>query len=113
MWIEILVKKSKSFLIGTIYRPPVGSKYLPKDFSVYFEDMLSTAAAENKILYTFLALWKYHVNLLLQSFRSVSLRIESSAIINLRGVPTKLKKYIVFTMQTYKKRYYMILITIF
>ena len=32
-----------------------------------------------------------------------SLRIESSAIINLRGVSTKLKKYIVFTMQTYKK----------
>ena len=32
-----------------------------------------------------------------------SLRIESSAIINLRGVATKLNKYIVFTMQTYKK----------
>ena len=32
-----------------------------------------------------------------------SLRIESSAIINLGGVSTKLNKYIVFTMQTYKK----------
>ena len=32
-----------------------------------------------------------------------SLRNESSAIINLRGVSTKLNKYIVFTMQTYKK----------
>ena len=32
-----------------------------------------------------------------------SLRIESSAIINLRGVSTKLNKYTVFTMQTYKK----------
>ena len=32
-----------------------------------------------------------------------SLRIESSAIINLRGVSTKLDKYIVFTMQTYRK----------
>ena len=32
-----------------------------------------------------------------------SLRIESSAIINLRGVSTKLNKYIVFTIQTYKK----------
>ena len=32
-----------------------------------------------------------------------SLRIESSATINLRGVSTKLNKYIVFTMQTYKK----------
>ena len=32
-----------------------------------------------------------------------SLRIESSAIINLRGISTKLNKYIVFPMQTYKK----------
>ena len=32
-----------------------------------------------------------------------SLRIESSAIINLRDVSTKLNKYIIFTMQTYKK----------
>ena len=38
-----------------------------------------------------------------------SLRIESSAIINLRGVSTKLNKYIVFTMQTYKKFYLMVL----
>ena len=33
-----------------------------------------------------------------------SLRIESSAIINLRGVnSTKLDKYFIFTMQTYKE----------
>ena len=32
-----------------------------------------------------------------------SLRIESFAIINLRDVSTKLNKYIVFTMQTYKE----------
>ena len=32
-----------------------------------------------------------------------SLRIETFAIINLRGVSTKLNKYIVFIMQTYKK----------
>ena len=35
-----------------------------------------------------------------------SLRIESSAIINLRGVSTKLNKCIIFTMQTYKKLKY-------
>ena len=34
---------------------------------------------------------------------SITLRIESSAIINLRGVSTKPNKFIVFTMQTYKK----------
>ena len=45
---------------------------------------------------TSLALWKHRVNLLLQSFRSVSsdlhqcLRIENFAVINLRGVSTKL-----------------------
>ena len=33
-----------------------------------------------------------------------SLRIESSAIINLRGVSTKLNKYVVFTMQTYNEQ---------
>ena len=31
-----------------------------------------------------------------------SLRIKSFAMINLRGVSTKLNKYIDFTMQTYK-----------
>ena len=35
-----------------------------------------------------------------------SLRIESSAIINLRGVSTKLNKHIVFIMETYKKQLY-------
>ena len=33
-----------------------------------------------------------------------SLRIESSAIINLCGVSTKLNKYIIFTTQTYSTR---------
>ena len=42
-----------------------------------------------------------------------SLRIESSAIINLRGVSTKLDKYIVFTMQTYKKLIKSVLIYMF
>ena len=32
-----------------------------------------------------------------------SLRIESSAMVNLRGVSTKLNKYIVFTMHTFKE----------
>ena len=32
-----------------------------------------------------------------------SLWIEGSAIVNLLGVSTKLNKYIVFTMQTYKE----------
>ena len=43
------------------------------------------------------------VLIILNYYEDPSLRIESSAIINLRGVSTKLNKYIVFTMQTYKK----------
>ena len=41
--------------------------------------------------------------LIISTDEDPSLWIESSAIINLRGVSTKLNKYIVFTMQTYKK----------
>ena len=50
------------------------------------------------------ATWIYSVQrMCTENDEDPSLRIESSAIINLRGVSTKLKKYIVFTMQTYKK----------
>ena len=42
-------------------------------------------------------------NSIISTDEDPSLRIESSAIMNLRGVSTKLNKYIVFTMQTYKK----------
>ena len=42
-------------------------------------------------------------NSIISTDEDPSLGIESSAIINLRGVSTKLNKYIVFTMQTYKK----------
>ena len=42
-------------------------------------------------------------NIIISTDEDPSLRIESSAIINLRGVSTKLNKYIVFTMQTHKK----------
>ena len=43
------------------------------------------------------------INSIISTDEDPSLRIESSAIINLRGVSTKLNKYIVFTVQTYKK----------
>ncbi|CAB3977558.1 Hypothetical predicted protein [Paramuricea clavata] len=50
LWIEVLIKNAKSILVGTIYKPPAGSKFLSKDFPDYFDDMLSTVAAENKEL---------------------------------------------------------------
>ena len=48
MWIEILVKNSKSFLVCIIYRPPNSSKYLDQNFEEKFDDMITTAMAKNK-----------------------------------------------------------------
>ena len=48
IWIEILFPKTKSFLIGIIYRPPDSSKHLCADFNCKFESMLSTVSSEDK-----------------------------------------------------------------
>ena len=40
LWIEVFVKKSKSFLIATLYRPPEGSNYLLPNFNTLFNDLL-------------------------------------------------------------------------
>ena len=48
LWIEILSPKCKGFLVGNIYRPPDGSKYLDKDFDPKLDDMLDSAMAEEK-----------------------------------------------------------------
>ena len=54
---------------------------------------------QKQVLY----LVSFVINNIISTDEDPSLRIGSSAIINLRGVSTKLNKYIVFTMQTYKK----------
>ena len=48
LWIEILIKNSKSILVGCFYRPPESSKYLPNDYNEKFYDQLSKAISENK-----------------------------------------------------------------
>ena len=48
IWLEIFVKKSKSLLIGCFYRPPEGSKYLPRNFNDIFNDHLSNVIESNK-----------------------------------------------------------------
>ena len=40
MIIEIFPTNAKSFLVGCIYRPPDGSRYLPRDFDKIFEQIL-------------------------------------------------------------------------
>ena len=41
-------KKSKSLLIGVLYRPPDSSNYLSENFEILFDEMLSTAVAEGR-----------------------------------------------------------------
>ena len=41
MIIVVFQKNSKSFLVGSCYRPPDGSKYLHKNFNKIFHDMLT------------------------------------------------------------------------
>lgn len=47
IWIEILLPKTKSFLIGIVYRPPDSSKHLYTDFNCKFESMISTMSSED------------------------------------------------------------------
>ena len=48
IWIEIFQKNAKGFLVGTMYRPPVGSKYFPKDFEIFLGNMLLMVMADLK-----------------------------------------------------------------
>ena len=43
-----MLKKCKGFLVGNIYRPPDGSKYLDKDFDPKLDDMLDFVVGEEK-----------------------------------------------------------------
>ena len=47
-WIEVFQRNSKRFLLGTIYRPPSGSKYFLENFSSLLEHMLSVITVESK-----------------------------------------------------------------
>ena len=47
-WIEIFQKSTKSFLLGTMYRPPAGSKYLLNKFNTLLDHMLSVINVESK-----------------------------------------------------------------
>ena len=47
IWLELFIKKSKSLLIGFIYRPPDSSKHPSKDFYT-FANVMSTVTAEDK-----------------------------------------------------------------
>ena len=48
LWIELLIKRSRSILLGIIYRPLDTSKYLDKDFEAKCEDMLNMVLSEDK-----------------------------------------------------------------
>lgn len=48
IWIEILFPKTKSFLIGIVYRPPDSSKHLCADFNCKFDSILLIVSSEDK-----------------------------------------------------------------
>ena len=48
IWIEVYLKKSQNYLIGTIYQPPDGSKYLPTCFNNSLHNMLSNVITKSR-----------------------------------------------------------------
>ena len=55
-----------------------------------------------ELIYNTFCLWKHHVNLLLQSFRSVY----SFAVINLRSLSTKRRYYVFYRHAIIQRTYY-------
>ena len=64
IWVEVDIFKSKSFLVGCIYRPPDSSSYLRKDFNKNINEMLTKV--NNFSMETFL-LGDINVNYLVKS----------------------------------------------
>ena len=64
IWMEVDIFKSKSFLVGCIYRPPDSSSYLRKDFNKNLNEMLTKV--NNLSTETFL-LGDINVNYLVKS----------------------------------------------
>ena len=48
LWVEVCPPKSRSFLIGTFYRPPTSSNHAVKDFMPIFDGCLRRAMAMDK-----------------------------------------------------------------
>ena len=48
IWLEVINKNTKSFLITAFYRPPEGSLYLSKSFDDDFHDIIMNASLSNK-----------------------------------------------------------------
>ena len=48
LWMEILIPKSRSFLVGTFYRPPNSSNHHNQEFLPWLENALNLATGEEK-----------------------------------------------------------------
>ena len=48
LWVELFIKKSQSFLICSLYRPPNSSEYISKNFEIDFNDMIIKANTPSK-----------------------------------------------------------------
>ena len=47
-WIEVKLKNSSGIMVGIIYRPPVSSKYLNKNFNKHLNEMLEKVVESSK-----------------------------------------------------------------
>ena len=48
IWIKIYVRQSQNYLIGTIYRPPDGTNYLPTCFNNSLHNMVSNVITKSR-----------------------------------------------------------------
>ena len=64
IWMEVDIFKSKSFLVGYIYRPPDSSSYLRKDFNKNLNEMLTKV---NNLSMEMFLLGDINVNYLVKS----------------------------------------------
>ena len=48
LWLEVLIAKTRSILLGTLYNPPNSSQYHDAEFVAKFQDILEMATVQGK-----------------------------------------------------------------
>ena len=107
IWIEVKQNQSKGWLIAVIYRPPVGSKHLNKNFNTCLNDMLSLASEMSKEI---ILLGDVNVNYLVpddgREFKSIMNLFGFSQIINKQTRITQSTKTLIDIIATNNEAWY-------
>lgn len=107
IWIEVKQNQSKGWLIAVIYRPPVGSKHLNKNFNTCLNDMLSLASEMSKEI---ILLGDVNVNYLVpddgREFKSIMNLFGFSQIINKQTRITQSTKTLIDIISTNNEAWY-------